>query len=191
MTGSHGSLPAFARAESLHFGRLLVAMMILVGVISLPATVVVLGLLPGASGHLVVAMASLVLITTGAWDGASPDGNGRSPAEEPVIDYEGGRDAIFIFAVVYVVFAGMFSTVLVASAGLGYVVAQSGFPAAGLVAAAGFPFLDRWMAGVDGRFSVVNGSEKLMESLLRCISIIYSLPASLGEDVREQRRNIY
>lgn len=189
MSSSHGSLPEFAAGESIRFVRLLVATMVLVCVISLPATVVVLGLLPAASGHLVVAMASLVLVATGALDGTAPAADDRS--RDSTIRYDEAGDAIVVFAVVYAVFAGSFSSVLVASASLGYLVAGAGFPTVGLVAAAGAPFFDRRLAGIDARLSIVDATGKLMEYLLRGMGVVHSLPSSLGEDVREQRRNIY
>lgn len=184
MRNRHESLPAFARAESLAFWRILTAMSVLVGIISLPAAVVILGTVPDAVGFLLAAMASLVIIMSGVWDHSHADSDGSARNTN-------GHDSIFVIAIYYLFFAIAFSSLLVVSTSLGYLISTVGFSGIGLLAAAGFVFVDHWLAGLDRRLSVVTLSASAFEYPLRFFSVVYRLPSTLYEDAHRQRQNLY
>lgn len=185
MSTSQGSMPEFARQQGTRFLRTLAAVTLLVGVIALPAAVVVLGLLPAAAGYLVVAMGSLALIVSGAWD------TGTDSDEPMEIGSRNSRETIFVVAILYAVIAGAFSLLLLVSAGLGFLATQFGYPTVGLVLSAGYPYVDNWLSGVDGRLSVVNLGCTVIALLLRGLSVLYAIPGSLVDEANYQRRNLY
>lgn len=185
MSSSHQSLPSFARAESVRFGRILVGVALYAAVVSLPAAVAVLALLPEASGFLVVAMASLTLIMAGTWATGEDDGDDE-------ISYDSTRELLSVIAIIYVFLAGSFSALLVASTILGYAVATLGYPTAGLLVAVGFVYFDHWTATtIDHRLSVVNTAWALINRTLHCLSVLYDIPNELTDDASNQRRNLY
>lgn len=189
MTGSHQSLSTFAKTEITRFLRVLVGMVLLVGVIGLPATVVILGLLPEAIDYLVVAMASLVVLMTGTWDRHSS--RGRRTGEDDSPTFETTNEAIFVTAVLYAFLAGAFSALLVTSVGLGYAIVQLGFPTVGLAAAVAFPYLDHWGSNLPVSISVVNLSWLVIARLLEVLSFLLNVPSSLTAEVNHHRRNLY
>lgn len=193
MSTGQQSLRGFAVADGLLFLRTLAGMLVLVGVVALPAAVVVLGLLPEMAGYLVVAMASLTIILLGAWDsirGQEAEST-RGEEVEVSIEVENSREAVVFITILYALLAGAFSLLLVVSAALGFGAAQSGFPTAGLVLAAVYPYLDNWMTGIDERFSVVNLGGNSIAMFLRAFSVLYRIPGSLVDEARNHRRNLY
>lgn len=188
MSSRQNSLPSFLRAESLSFLKLSGGMTLFVGVISLPAAVVILSLLPEALGYLAVTMGSLVLIMTGTWDGSSESDDGDDGES---LGFETPREMLIVSAILYAVLAGAFSLLLVASAGLGYAITQSGYPTIGIAVAFGLSFVDNRLARVDSRLSIVNLSGAAVGWLLRALLVLYSVPSSLVSQVNRHRRQLY
>lgn len=187
MSTSEQSLLSFAQTETAKFSRMLVGMVLLVSVAALPATVTVLAFLPEAVGYLVISMASLTILFVGTWDGQSDE----TGDEESSITFNNTKEAIYVTAILYTFLAGSFSALLVVSAGLGYLATSLGAPAFGLIIAAIFVYLDHWIANQITYLSVVNCSWKVIERLLRALSVLFNLPTSLPAQANHQRRNLY
>lgn len=185
MSTANRSLQAFAVADGLLFLRSLAQMLVLVGMVALPAAVVVLGLIPEMVDYLIVSMSSLMLVLLGAWDLTSDEGSEES------IEIENSRQAVIVITVSYTTLAGTYSPVLVVSAALGFGAAQLGFPTVGLILAAVYPYLDKWLAGVDERLSVANLGGNSIAILLRGFTVLCRVPGSLGDEARNHRRYLY
>lgn len=187
MSTSNQSLPSFVQAETTKFLRILLGMGLFVGVLALPATVAILSLVPEALVYLVISMASLTILLVGTWD-SQPN---ESEDDEDNITFDDTKQAIYVTAILYTFLAGSFSALLVVSAGLGYGATYFGFPTLGFVIAAIFVYVDHWIANQVRYLSVVNCSWKVIERLLRALSILFNLPTSLPAQANHQRRNLY
>lgn len=184
--GDGETLTSFVYTESVNFIRRTVGVALLVTVIALPAAVFILGLLPEAFGYLIVSLFSLIVILVGAFTKG-----GEEQEEDEELKFDSRREALLLTAIFYTILATPFSTLLVVSAGFGYLIMGLGYPTIGWMFAAILPFIDRWSAGIYRYASIVNLVGLAISYVIVTVSFIYSIPNRLPNPGWDHRRKIH
>jgi len=181
------SLPSFIWAESVTYIRRITGISIIVVMFALPALVFTLTWDPSAIGYLVIATSSLILIWTGLWDDAAD----AAENEDSEIEANSPHRQIYVMGVLYAVIGIPFAVLLSVSAVGGVILRDLGYPLAALAIAASLPYIDRRMSKIHAYLSVVSVSSLVVVSILNGLTILYSIPQEVIDEVDFYRRRYY